>query len=334
MFNRLAAILVTLLGLAASARAAEPQTVTICALPFVSSSPLFIAQDKGYFASGGLKAEIKIFHAAQPVAVGVASGDCDFGVTGFTAGFFNLAGKGALKVIGAQSREQPGYDFVGYLVSNKAYDAGFRDIKQLPGHTVGITQIGSTFHYNVGMLADKFGWQLDSVRLKPLQSVPNMIAALKSGEVDTVFLPAHIVAALVKAKAAHLVGWVADYTPWQLGGLFTSTRNVEQRADLVRAFVAAYQKAATEYYQAFNQRDAKGARTFGEPAKALLPIIEKYTKAKPGAIYRGAPYIDPMGRLDVKDVYRQVAWYQKHGMVDKEVDAAKFMDLGFIKGQQ
>jgi len=41
-----------------------------------------------------------------------------------------------------------------------------------------------------------------------------------------------------------------------------------------------------------------------------------------------------MGRLDVKDVYRQVAWYQKHGMVDKEVDAAKFMDLRFIKGQQ
>jgi len=334
MHKILAAILVSLFAFASAARAADAQPITLCALPFVSSSPLFIAQDKGYFAGEGLKAEIKIFQAAQPVAVGVASGDCDFGVTGFTAGFFNLAGKGALKVIGAQSREQQGYEFVGFLVSNKAYDAGFRDIKQLPGHTVGITQIGSTFHYNVGMLADKFGWSLDSVRLKPLQSVPNMIAALKSGEVDTVFLPAHIVAGLVKAKAAHLVGWVADYTPWQLGGLFTSTKNVEQRGDVVRAFVRAYQKAATEYYDAFNRRDAKGARVFGEPAKALLPIIEKYTKAKPDAIYRGAPYIDPMGRLDVKDVRRQVAWYQKHGMVDKEVDPAKFMDLGFIQGQE
>jgi len=334
MNRKFAVVLVSLSALAATVRAAEPQPITICALPFVSSSPLFIAQDKGYFANEGLKAEIKIFQAAQPVAVGVASGDCDFGVTGFTAGFFNLAGKGALKVIGAQSREQPGYNFVGYLVSNKAYDAGFRDIKQLPGHTVGITQIGSTFHYNVGMLADKFGWKLDSIRLKPLQSVPNMIAALKSGEVDSVFLPAHIVAGLVKAKAAHLVGWVHDYTPWQLGGLFTSARNVEQKAGVVRAFVSAYQKAATEYYQAFDQRDAKGERVFGEPAKALLPIIEKYTKSKPAAIYLGAPYIDPMGRLDVKDVYRQVAWYQKHGMVDKEVDPAKFIDLGFIKGQE
>ncbi len=332
MHKKIAALLAGLFALAA--HAAEPQPVTLCALPFVSSAPLFIAQDKGYFAAEGLKAEIKLFHAAQPVAVGVASGDCDFGVTGFTAGFFNLAGKGALKVIGAQSREQPGYHFVGYMVSNKAYEAGFRDIKQLPGHTVGITQVGSTFEYNVGMLADKFGWKLASVRMKPLQSVPNMIAALKSGEVDAAFLPAHIVAGLEKAKAAHLIGWVDDYTPWQLGGLFTSTKNVEQKPDVVRAFVRAYQKAATEYYDAFDQRDAKGERVFGDKAKALLPILEKYTQSKPEAIYLGAPYIDPLGRLDVKDVYKQVAWYQKHGMVDKDVDPKKFLDLGFIKGQE
>ncbi|HVB46817.1 MAG TPA: ABC transporter substrate-binding protein [Burkholderiales bacterium] len=334
MHKKFAALVVSLFALASAARATEPQPITICALPFVSSAPLFIAQDKGYFAQQGLKAEIKIFHAAQPVAVGVAAGDCDFGVTGFTAGFFNLAGKGALKVIGAQSREQPGYHFVGFLVSNKAYNAGFHNIKQLPGHTVGISQIGSTFYYNVGMLADKFGWNLDSIHMKPLQSVPNMIAALKGGEVDIVFLPAHIVAALTKAKAGHLIGWVDDYTPWQLGGLFTSTKNIEQHAGEVRAFVRAYQKAATEYYAAFDQRDAKGERVFGDKAKALLPIIEKYTQSKPDAIYLGAPYIDPKGRLDVKDVYKQVAWYKKHGLVDQDVDPKKFLDLRFIKGQK
>ena len=332
MHRKIAALLVALSAL--GAQAAEPQPVTLCALPFVSSAPLFIAQDKGYFAREGLKSEIKLFHAAQPVAVGVASGDCDFGVTGFTAGFFNLAGKGALKVIGAQSREQPGYHFIGFAVSNKAYEAGLRDIKQLPGHTVGITQVGSTFQYNVGMLADKFGWDMSSIHLKPLQSVPNMIAAVKGGEVDMTFLPAHIIAALTKAGSVHVIGWVDDYTPWQVGGLFTSTKNVEQRPEVVRAFVRAYQQAAAEYYEAFDRRDAKGERVFDDKAKALLPILEKYTQSKPEAIYLGAPYIDPLGRLDVKDVTKQVAWYQKHGLVDQDVDPKKFLDLGFIQGQE
>lgn len=333
MLKKIVAALVSIIAAAGTAAAAAPHSITICALPFVSSSPLFIAADKGYFAAEGLKPEFKIMHAAQPVAVGVAAGDCDFGVTGFTAGFFNLAGKGALKVIGAQSREEPGYHFVGYLASNKAWAAGLRNIKDLPGHSVGITQIGSTFHYNVGMLADKFGWKLSSVHLKPLQSVPNMIAAIKSGEVDSIFLPAHIVAVLTKKHEAHLIGWVDDYTPWQLGGLFTSTKNVEQHPKLVRAFVRAYQRAATEYYDAFDQRNAQGKRVFGAKAKALLPIIEKYTHAKPASIYLGAPYIDPKGRLKVASIYKQVAWYQKHGLVDKGVDPKNFLDLSFIRGQ-
>ena len=82
------------------------EKVTIAALAFISSSPLFIAQEKGYYTDEGLEVELKFFRAAQPVAVAIASRDADFGVTAFTAGFFNLAGKGALTVIGAQFRRK------------------------------------------------------------------------------------------------------------------------------------------------------------------------------------------------------------------------------------
>lgn len=320
------------LVLLAALPALAAEKVVICALTFVSSAPLFIAADKGYYADEGLDAELKFFKAAQPVAVGVASGDCDFGVTGFTAGFFNLAGKGALKVVGAQSREEPGFDFVGFLASNKAWDAGLRSVEDLPGHTFGMTQVGSTFHYNIGMLAKKLGWPEDAVTLKPLQSVPNMIGALKSGQVDSIALPAHIVAALEKAGAAKPIGWVHDYTPWQLGGLFTSTRNVEERRPVVEAFVAAYRRAAADYHEAFNALDANGKRVFGDKAEALIPILEKYTEAKPAAIYAGAPFIDPDGRLKVDQVLDQVAWFKARGLVDADVTADDFLDLSFIDG--
>ncbi|MEQ8394471.1 ABC transporter substrate-binding protein [Thalassobaculum sp.] len=312
--------------------AVAAEKVVICALTFVSSAPLFIAADKGYYAAEGLDAELKFFRAAQPVAVGIASGDCDFGVTGFTAGFFNLAGKGALKVIGAQSREESGFDFVGFIASNNAYDAGLKSVTDLPGHSVGTTQVGSTMHYMVGMLRDKYGWANDAVSLKPLQSVPNMIAAIKGGQVDAVPLPAHIVAKLVDSGEAKLIGWVHEHTPWQLGGLFTSSRNVAERRPMVEAFVRAYQKAARDYHAAFNAVDETGQRVFGPAAEALLPTLESYTKSTPDAIYKGAPFIDPDGRLKVDQLLGQVAWMKKEGLVEADLDPMSFIDLSFVQG--
>src|SRR5205823_3087480 len=98
-----------------------------------SSAPVFIAQDKGYFREAGLDIELKFFDAAQPIAVATTSGDVDFGITAFTAGLYNLAGKGTLKVIGGMSREKAGYPLIGYFASNNAYAAGLKTPKDLAG---------------------------------------------------------------------------------------------------------------------------------------------------------------------------------------------------------
>ena len=332
-FHAVAAATILLLGLTAAqtaARAAEK--ITVAALTFVSSSPLFIAQDRGYYADEGLEVKFEFFRAAQPVAVAIASGDADFGVTAFTAGFYNLAGKGALKVIGAQSREEPGYNFSAYIASNKAYATGFDSPAKFPGKSLGITQKGSSFHLMIGMLADKLGFDLDQVHLVPLEKVPNMIGAVKSDEVDAIILPAHIAIPMDRKGDAKIIGWVQQQTPYQLGGLFTSSRNVSERRAVVEKFVRAYQRAATDYAEAFMQRDAKGDRVFGEKAEALIPVIQKYTKASPAAIKLGAPYIDPKGRLKVQSIYDQVAWLKKQGLVDDAVDPHDFIDLSFIQG--
>ena len=54
---------------ATPAPAAAAEKVVICALTFVSSAPLFIAADRGYYAAEGLEAELKFFRAAQPVGM-------------------------------------------------------------------------------------------------------------------------------------------------------------------------------------------------------------------------------------------------------------------------
>src|SRR6185437_13585316 len=61
--------------------------------------PLYIANDKGYYAAEGLTPDYVFFEAGEPIAVAVASGAVDFGVAGLTGGFYSLAGQGALKII-------------------------------------------------------------------------------------------------------------------------------------------------------------------------------------------------------------------------------------------
>ena len=45
-------------------------------------------------------------------------------------------------------------------------------------------------------------------------------------------------------------------------------------------------------------------------------------------------YVDPAGRLDVRDIHDQVAWWQSQKMVDAAVDAAAILDLGFVDGHR
>src|SRR5260370_27304378 len=107
-------------GAPSAGRCDELLKAKVGVLRLSSSAPVFIALDKGYFRDAGLDIELKFFDAAQPIAVATTSGDIDFGITAFTAGLYNLAGKGTLKVIGGMSREKAGYPLIGYFASNNA----------------------------------------------------------------------------------------------------------------------------------------------------------------------------------------------------------------------
>jgi NitT/TauT family transport system substrate-binding protein len=310
-----------LLALAVPAEAAEKLRIGV--LRLASSGPVFIAFERGYFTAEGIEAELRFFDAAQPIAVAAVAGDIDVGVTGLTAGFYNLAGKGALRIIGAQSREEPGYHLVAYLASNQAYESGLKSLKELPGHSVAITQVGSTFHYSLGLLAEKLGFALSEVKLLPLQSMGSMSAALESGQVDAALIPATLALPMTASGKAKMLGWVGDETPWQLGAIFTGARTIAERRGALTHFIAAYRRGARDFHDAFLQHKE------GAEAADLLAVIAKHTGQSPDQLRLGIPYVDPDAKLQVPDIYRQVAWYQGEGLVDASVEARTILDLSF-----
>ena len=91
----------TVLALAclAAVGAAKAEPLKLGILKVGASGPLYIAQDRGYFAAEGLDVAFASFGAGQAVAVAVVAGDVDIGVTGLTAGLYNLASGGKIRVI-------------------------------------------------------------------------------------------------------------------------------------------------------------------------------------------------------------------------------------------
>src|ERR1700679_1333627 len=127
---------------ASAAHASEPLRLGL--LHTLSPAPFYIAQERGYFRDEGIEVTFRFFEAAQPIAAAAVSNDIDVGVTALTGGFFNLAEKGILKVIGGGLHEEKGYEGAAILVSNNAFDAGLTSVDKLGGHSFAITQYGSS----------------------------------------------------------------------------------------------------------------------------------------------------------------------------------------------
>ncbi|MCP5367139.1 MAG: ABC transporter substrate-binding protein [Hyphomicrobiales bacterium] len=316
-------------GIAGSALAADK--VVIGALRFTSHAPTFIAYEKGYFKDEGLDAEIKFFQAAQPIAVAIASGDIDFGITALTGGFYNLAAKGALKVVGGLYTEDTKHNGMAIMASNKAFEAGLKTPADIKGHSWAMTQQGSSFHYMAGMIAAKYGFPLSDISVKPLQKVGAMIGAVKSGQVDAMAMVPHVAVPLDKAGAAKIIGWVRDLGDYQVTTIFTSTNNVQNNRDKVERFMRAYKRAIADYRAVMLDPAKDPAAT-----EAMVDIIHKYVytdrprdKAA-GPIKAGAVYLAKDAALDMADLKRQLAWFQAQGFAPKDLSVDAFVAPGFV----
>ena len=318
-------IALALLGTVA-APSPRAETIKIGLLKTSSSAVTVIAIKRGYFAAEGLDAQLVPFDAAEPVAVAAASGDIDFGITGLTAGLYALASQ--IRIISGHLQEHPGFHANAIVASNKAYDAGLKTVKDLAGHSVGVTQIGSSLHYSVALVAEKSGIALDSLRIVPLQANANVASAVSGGQVDAAATLGNFASPAVERGAVKLLAWAGDIAPWQFGALITSAKLADGNPNRVKRFLAAMHKAQGDYHDAFTAPD--GTRQDQAEAPAIFAILAEYLGQTVEQIRPALAYVDGQGRIDVDDVMHQIAWYGAHGFIKNAADSAKIVDRRFV----
>jgi NitT/TauT family transport system substrate-binding protein len=307
---------------------ATAETIKVGVLRVAAQGPTFIAIERGYFAAEGLSAEPVFFDAGQPVAVAAVSGDVDFGMTGITAGLYSLGLQGGLRIIAGYLSDGPNFHTTAMLVSKAAYEGGFKTFQDLAGHSIATTQMGSTFHYQVGLLAEKFGFPVSSVRFIAMQSVPNAVTAVVGGQADSVLAQPSYALPAVERGDAKLIGWSGDVVKFQTGLVFTATKTANEQQAKVERFLRAYKRGVADYHDAFTGTD--GARADQPSAPAVLAIVAKYLNQPEGLVTQGIAYIDRDARVDTLDVLHQIAWFKAQGMVKGTSDGAELIDKRYV----
>jgi NitT/TauT family transport system substrate-binding protein len=314
-----------LLALASSVHAQDKVKVGV--LKLTSSAPLFVGVEKGFFKEFGVEPELVYFQAAAPIATALAAGQIDVGATGLTAALYNIVlGGERLWIVADKGREWPGYPLTAIVVH---VDSPVRSIGDLRGKRIGVTQLGSTFHYHLGNVLEKEGLSLKDVTIVPLQAMGAVMEALKGKQVDAIMLPQPFPGTAEAQGFGRILAWGGDLFPWQIATIFYSRKFAGDRERAV-AFMKGYVRSARYYHDAvLVQKD--GRREPGANHDEVVAITAKYTGARPEVVRRGFPYQDRQGRLLVQDIAKQMAWWQGHGFMKSVIPLEDIVDTSFLE---
>ena len=202
-----------------------------------------------------------------------------------------------------------------------------RAFKELPGHSFGVSQIGSPPHYALGLIAEKYGFDVKTVRIQPLASIANLAAGIVGGQVDSVMMPGNTAVPVLAKNEAKLLGYIGDEAPYQLVAVIVSTKEADERHDMIEKALGALRQGDRAYYDAFTPNGKRGA---GPSEAEMLDILAKGANQNPQEAGASLPYCDPEGRLDVQDVLRQLAWYKAQGLVKGPIGGDVIIDRRYI----
>jgi len=318
-------VVLALLASSAHGQNPPPDRPKVGVLKLTSSAPIFVGVEKGFFKEFGVEPELVYFQAAAPISMAVAAGQIDVGATGLTAATYNIVlGGEKMWIVADKGREWPDHRLTAIVVRKDLYDAGARGVADLKGKRIGITQLGSTFHYQIGNILEKEGMSLKDVSIVPLQAMPAALEALKGKQIDAVILPQPFPGRAEADGFGRIIAWAGDLFPWQIATVFYSRRFAADRARAVN-FMKGYVKSSRHYY------DAVLAGSQGAAYDEIVAVTARYTAAPVAVIRLGLPYQDRSARLWVEDIPRQMTWWQRHGFIKATIPLKDIVDTSFVE---
>ncbi|EMD27168.1 ABC transporter substrate-binding protein [Amycolatopsis azurea] len=239
--------------------AVEKAKIKVAVLPVVDLAPLRLAQEGGYFKAEGLEVEAVDAPSGQQSMTKMIGGEVDIAFSTYMP-FFVAKSKGAadIRLVADAVSASPKSNAV-VTVPNSSV----KTINDLAGKKIAITDKNTASHLLTVSVMKDHGVDTSKVQWVPM-ALPNIAAALSSGQVDAGYLPEPFLTQASKVVGATPVVDIATGATqdFPLAGFGALGSFVDKNPKTL----AAFQRALT-----------KAVRDSADRSK-IEPLIVKYAK--------------------------------------------------------
>ncbi len=239
------AVIIAIAAFSFSGNATKERTVRIGYLPIMTAMPLFVAQEKGFFADEGVTVEAIPVQTSNQMTEALIRGDIDFSVDSSQVPTVvaETIDPGKIKIFSMPDRSYPDKPFDSILV---AKGSPIHSLKDLEGKRLGVHP-GSTATAMVGHYLKGKGIDISTITFVPLTPA-TQLGALTSGSIDALHALEPTIAIAVDQDVAEVMygSIYAQLVPGAqaiLGGSSVSTDFLEKEPALARKTIRALDKA-------------------------------------------------------------------------------------------
>jgi NitT/TauT family transport system substrate-binding protein len=288
--------------------------------PFIGNAPIFIAQDEGYFAKHGIKAEFVDIKSSDEIVPLLMQGELDMSPFAIYPGFFNGVAKGgpARAVFGASRWDTQGCVAVG-LVARPAESDRLKDDANWKGITISTDPVGleSMLGFFIARVLAQHGLTLADVQTVKLPPA-STIDALQSGSVSLAQVNEPWLTRITDQTDAVMVAPAVSVVPnGQLSVIGFGPRLL-QDADLGRRVALAFLEGVRQYQTGKTPRNVE--------------ILAKHTKLDPDLINRMCwPTIASDGSANLESIMAFQEWAVTRGLLDAVIAPDRFWDGRFAE---
>jgi NitT/TauT family transport system substrate-binding protein len=306
--------------------APEPAAVRFGGLGGAIDAPLFIGQEKGYFAEQGLEVDALDFASGLDQATALATGHLDASHGGMNAAFLNAMGTGiGVKIVSGvvvMRESSGGFRNNNWVVVRSSLADEVRSVADLKGRKFGSSSGGPShlsdkvLRYH-GLTSDDVQWEV--------VSFADMPAALANGAVDVVLgvepgvtiMEDRGIGIPIFDTAIATVGVNAQH-------LFYGQRFIEERPDAARRFMVGYVKA---------MRYIEAVWTRGVNREEAVALYVKHTPLKDPKLYDRMGHVRYEVNADTRmaSLEDEQALYLRLGLQRQRVDLSTIVDRRFAE---
>ncbi|UED87894.1 ABC transporter substrate-binding protein [Streptomyces profundus] len=219
-----------------------PDEITLGVIPIIDIAPIRLGIEQGFFADRDLDLTLQESQGGAAIVPAVISGDYQFGYSNLVSLLIAKSENVPVELIsvGARASDDPMDDGSGQLMTT---DPGITEVDDLRGTTIAVNTLLGINEVAVRSTLEAGGLERDDVTLVEVP-IPNMPAALASGDVDAAMMSEPFIT-VTEEQGGHAlpVSYAAMGDQLPFAGWFASESYAAQNPEVVERFQAALEES-------------------------------------------------------------------------------------------